>query len=364
MSFIVELSITEKCNLGCPYCYVANKNKFMNLETFKKSLDKIHYFMKQAKENEYFLSFFGGEPLLNFELIKEAVPILKNDKFCHGFNIISNLTLLDKEKHKFIKDNKIGVSWSFDGIDANVSRPLLKTLENKNSNGEYYKNILDMYNDRKDLILDLVQGCKVMVWPGNCSNMTENFKFLLNYNLKFPDFSLVRDNVWTNDDVKIFENELHKLALYYIEQVKKGTICSIGFFRLAFLDSILGLTKGKRSFGCFASCSGCAVTSDGDFYPCQRFASKEVLKYDANHNFDYYKELFNPKNFKKCHDCDLKLVCNAGCTFSQILNDNQPLDAICELYHIIYSETFKIVDELKTNKTFKEIVRIWLKSIG
>ena len=364
MSFVVELSVTEKCNLGCPYCYVANRNNFMTLDTFKSVIPRIHQHMKRSRQTDYYVSFFGGEPLLNFDLIKEASKILKNDPSCSGCGIISNLTLLDDEKFKYIKDNGIGVSWSFDGIDANTSRPLLRTFENKDSNGEYYKNILDMYNANKHLILSLTNGCKVMIWPGNCYSMTENFKFLLDYGINFPDFSLVRDNVWSKDDIEVFRKELHNLADFYIETVKKGTVCSIGFFRLAFLDTVFGLTKGKRPFGCFAGVNGCVVTSHGDFYPCQRFASKNVMQYNEDFDFDYHHKHFNPQNFDKCKKCNLKLVCNAGCTFSQIMNDNKPLESICQLYHIIYHETFRITHELKNCETFRKIVKLWFNSVG
>ena len=360
MSFVVELSITEKCNLGCPYCYVANKNKFMNYDTFLNVVSKIKQYCLQSGEKDYIISYFGGEPLLNFELIKKAHEYFKNDPMCRMETIISNMSLLNSEIYEYIKTNNIGVSWSFDGKDANVSRPLLPIREN---NG--YKNILDIYTKNKNKLIELSNGyCKVMIYPENCSSLVENFEFLLDFGINYPDFSIVRDNVWTNKDILIFKGTLHKLADLYISKVKSGIDCSIGFFRLHFLDTLFSITKGKRPFGCFAGTSGCSVSPDGKFYPCQRFASKNVLEYGDVHNFQYYKDMFSPLKYKKCKDCDLYLICSCGCNFSQLLNDNSPLDSVCELYHIIEEETLRVTHELKNVPTFRKIVDRWIHSIG
>lgn len=364
-TFTLEISVTEKCNLGCPYCYVANKNTFMSKETFDEGMIKLKKLMRLSGTTEYFVSFFGGEPLLNWELIKHATPVLKADPECKGFNIITNLTMIDEEKHKFIKENNVGVSWSFDGMSSNETRPLLPMLENKNKEtGKTFNGILEMYETKKDLILDITNGCKVMIWPGNVSSMSENFDFLLEYGIMHPDFSLVRDDVWTVDDLKNFRTELIRLTDNYIGKIKTGTFCSVGFLKLAILDTLYGLVKGKRNIGCFAGTHGAVLMSSGDFYPCARFASKKLLKMDESFDFKYYQNHFSPKNFDKCKSCDLRQVCNAGCTYSQVQNSNKPLDSVCELYHILYEQAFRLLDECKDEKPFQELLKFWLENVG
>ena len=363
-TFTLEVSVTEKCNLGCPYCYVANKNTFMTKEVFDEGMIKLKDLMRLSNTFEYRVSFFGGEPLLNWDLITHAIPFLKNDPQCVGLNIISNMTMIDQEKHDYLKENEVGISWSFDGMSSNETRPLLPMLENKNKDGDYFNGILELYETKKDLILDLTSGCKVMIWPGNVSSMTENYKFLFDYGIEHPDFSLVRDDVWTVEDIKLFKVECERLANNYIENIKKGIHGSIGFFRLAILDSLFGLVKGKRPFGCFAGTHGGVLMSSGDFYPCARFASKKLLKMDENFDFKYYQEHFNPKNFDKCQSCNLEQVCNAGCTYSQVQNNNKPLDSVCELFHIIYMESHRITKECRDEPVFQDMVIHWLGSVG
>jgi radical SAM protein with 4Fe4S-binding SPASM domain len=365
MNFTLEVSVTEKCNLGCPYCYVANRPTWMSKEVFEKGIKDVHKLMERSGDTEYFVSFFGGEPLLNWDLIKHAVPILQADPLNTGINIITNLTMIDQEKLDFIKKYNVGISWSFDGMGSNESRPLLPLLENTNpETGEMFNGILDMYNSKKDLIKQLTNGCKVMVWPGNVSEMTENFEFLLEWGIDHPDFSLVRDDIWTVDDIKQYKKELGRMTDSYIEKVKAGRFCSIGLIKLAILDTLFGLIKGKRPFGCFAGTHGGVLMSSGEFYPCARFASKKIMKMDDKFSFQYYQDKFDPRKYDKCKQCNLKQVCNAGCTYSQVINGNKPVDSVCELFHITYMEAHRVVEELKDEPTFWEIVKMWMANPG
>ena len=239
--FTLEVSVTEKCNLGCPYCYVANRPTWMTNEIFDKGLVDLHKLMLRSGDAEYHVSFFGGEPLLNFDLIKHAVPKLRADKKCKGINIITNLTMIDEEKATYLRENGVGVSWSFDGMSSNETRPLLPLLENTNpETGELFDGILDMYNYKKELITGLTNGCKVMIWPGNTKDMVENFEFLLSWGIEHPDFSIVRDDVWTREDIVEFRYECERLATFWIKKIKEGVPCSVGFLRLAILDILYG----------------------------------------------------------------------------------------------------------------------------
>ena len=363
--FTLEVSVTEKCNLGCPYCYVANRPTWMSKETFTNAIPQLHDLMRRSGDSEYHVSFFGGEPLLNWDLITHAVPILKEDRKCKGINIITNLTMIDEAKAKYLRENGVGVSWSFDGMSSNETRPLLPLMENTNpETGELFDGILAMYEYKKEIIKELTNGCKVMIWPGNVKDMTENFEFLLSWGIEHPDFSLVRDDVWTRDDIIEYRKELIRLTDSYIGKIKAGIPCSVGFLRLAILDTLYGLVKGKRPFGCFAGTNGAVLMSSGEFYPCARFASKKIMLMDENYNFKYYQDQFNPKNFDKCEPCDLKQVCNAGCTYSQVMNDNKPLDSVCELFHITYEQAMRVVEECRDIPVFQDLILHYIENVG
>jgi len=366
-TFTLEISVTEKCNLGCEYCYVANRNTFMTPEVFDKKFPEVLELMQRSGTEQLNVSFFGGEPMLNWELIEHVTKKLKTEysDIIKSLVIISNMTMIDQEKVNFIKKWNLGISWSFDGMTSNESRPLLPILENKNNDGVLYSNILDLYKDKIDLIKQVSKDyCKVMIWSGNADKMTENYEFFLNFGINKPDFSIVRDDIWTKEDLIIFYSEIKKLADRYIEEVKKGTNTTIGFFKLHWLDAIYGYSYGKRPFSCFAGTHGAVLMPNGDFYPCARFASKKLMKIDKEFSFEYWQDKLDPRKFDKCASCDLYQVCNTGCTYSQIKNDNKPLDSVCELFHMIEEQSQRIVEELKDNENFKKILISSIKGIG
>ena len=88
------------------------------------------------------------------------------------------------------------------------------------------------------------------------------------------------------------------------------------------------------------------------------------MQIDETFDFNYYQNQFNPNSFDKCQTCNLKQVCNAGCTYSQLLNSNKPIDSICELYHISYMNAHRVIEELKDEPTFHKVVKMWLDNIG
>lgn len=362
--FTLEISTTQKCNLGCPYCYVANRDLHMTKESFDEALPKIIELMQRSGTTDLICSFFGGEPMLNWELIEHATKRLQSLPLDVKLVIISNMTMITQERVDWVLENNVGISWSFDGMGSNESRPLLPVFENKNADGNHYNGILDMYKDKIDMIKQVTNGCKVMIWPGNMHEMASNLDFFVDMGITGPDYSLVRDDVWTEDDLRAFKGHLRDLGDKYISYLEQGKYIEVGFFTLTMLDNILGLTFKKREHSCFAGTYGAVLMHDGSFYPCARFASKDMMKIDENYDFSYWQDQLNPANYDKCKSCDLYSVCNTGCSYSQIRNDNKPLDSICELFHMLQEETQRVVEVLKDNPTFQNVIVNNLKGMG
>ena len=295
----LEVSVTEKCNLGCPYCYVANQDKFMTPEVFDKAWPEFIKLVDRSKshyQGKFHITFFGGEPLLNMDLIKHATHKVRNDSFyshrLHALSIISNMTLINDEIADWLEENQVGISWSFDGISSNETRPVIKNMgENKG-----YSSVFEMYNEKQHLIRRLTKyskTCKVMIFPGNVDAMTENFEFLVEFGIPCPDFSVVRDDIWSVDDLHNFRREVRRLADKQIEYLSQGKLAVCGLFNLPLQDMLIGLTKQKRPFGCFAGVSGSVMAVDGSFYPCARFGSKKVLPMKGDVHLNPFRKHFN-----------------------------------------------------------------------
>jgi len=364
---IVEFMVTEKCNLACTYCYMANKKSFMTVDTVDKFFETIGDFMKLYNEDQYHISYFGGEPTLNWDIIEYSLPKFKADPRCHSYNMISNGLELNEERVKWMKENNLGISLSFDGLWNDVSRPMATGHAS-----------FEKYREKKDLLKSLTNGCKVMVHPNNFKTMTENYVFFVEeYGFPNPDFSLVRDDIYTEEDLKIFNVEIKRLADKMIEYNKAGRRTTNGLFLLYTLDTIIGKKYGKRKFGCFAGTHGAGFTPDGKYFPCARFASgKDYELMDANtkeinyENVNLLKQpkMTDPREFEECQGCSLYNYCNAGCTFSQLKNGNQerakPIDSVCKLLKMCYRESGRIMKELKDNETYKYAINNSLNNLG
>ena len=364
---ITEFVITESCNLACTYCYMANKSKFMEPDMVDLFLDKVGNIMKLYKQNDYHISFFGGEPLLNWDIIKYAAPKFNADPRCHSVMIISNGLLLDEEKLKFIKEHNIGFSLSFDGLWQKENRPLVSG-----------KSSFEAYIEKKPLIKQLVNSSKCMVSPMNLESLVENHIFLTqDYGFNTPDFSLVRDDIWSPDDVMLYDKEIKKLADHCIMRIKEGHQEISGIFGLYILDMIVGDQIGKRGWGCFAGKNGVGYSSEGVFYPCARFASgdeyglydaKKEIWYKGNIAFLLHPKVTNPREYPECQSCELYNYCNAGCTYSEIKNGNGeravPIDGLCDVLKLTYRESARIAVELKDVPLFKTIIENMLRNSG
>ncbi len=361
--FQFELVVTEKCNLNCSYCYMQNTPTVMNTLDFQQHYEMLPKLMKIYGQADFSTAFFGGEPLLNWNLIEYAVKIIKMNPKNKGFVIPTNGLLLTPEKFKFLKENNVNISLSFDGL-WNKSERLDK--EHKSRFDQY----MNLWTNDRESWLPLLRNCKIMISPGTMigkDSITDNYRWFIdvigNY---YPDFTLVRDRTWSEKTISLFKIQIKELADYTIEYIENGIETMPGIFSLYMLDTILGEKYGKRTFGCFAGCSGAGFMPNGFVYPCARFGSKmEKPIADSNRKKILNTKLqnINPKTFTECLNCELWQYCNTGCTYEQQIQGG-PVPGVCTLFKACYEQAFRITEQLKHNKTFHNVIKQIVKRIG
>lgn len=152
--------LTTNCNQSCVYCQASanvsqNSKKLMSMEVAEKSVDIA---LESPAENLSF-EFQGGEPLLNFKVLKHIVNYaLEKNKKLHkqiSFNLVSNLTLLDDEMLKYLIENNVSISTSLDGDEY---------LHNKNRTYDYkssYKIVKNQINKINNLYKNQNKNLKV-----------------------------------------------------------------------------------------------------------------------------------------------------------------------------------------------------------
>ncbi|MGO1818484.1 MAG: thioether cross-link-forming SCIFF peptide maturase [Senegalia sp. (in: firmicutes)] len=337
------LHIAHDCNLRCEYCFASQgdfngEKAFMSLETGKKALDFLVKNSKNRRNLE--VDFFGGEPLMNFDVVKELVyygrKIEKENNKNFRFTITTNGLLLDQEKMDFINEHMSNVVLSLDGR-REVNDNMRKTINGQGSYDLIVPKFLDMANSRngKDYYLRGTFTSKNLDFSKDIMEM---------YKLGFKSVSV--EPVVTEPEMEYAILEKHlatildeydKLSKEYIKIKRKDK--DFNFFHFM-IDLNQGPCAIKRASGCGAGVEYLAVTPEGDLYPCHQFVGDEKFllgNLDEGIKNTSLVDEFNEANVynkEDCSNCWAKFYCSGGChanAYNFNKNINKPYTIGCEM---------------------------------
>lgn len=316
------LNIAHDCNLRCKYCFASTGDfgtgrKMMTFETGRRAID---FLIEKSEDRENLeLDFFGGEPLMNFDTVKQIVEYARSrEKECgkrFRFTITTNGLLLDDDKIDFINKEMSNVVLSIDGrkeTNDNVRirvdgsgcydsiLPKFKKLVEQRGDKEYYvrgtftkynidfsEDVFSLYNEGFD---------QISVEPVVCGSENP-------YALTEKELS------------EIFK-EYERLAERILENEEKGE--KFNFFHFM-LDLDQGPCAIKRLRGCGCGNEYVAVTPDGDIFPCHQFVGIDEFKmgnlYEGTFNQDMKSDFAAAHVYTKpeCRECWAKFYCSGGC---------------------------------------------------
>lgn len=271
----VTFQVTEACSLACTYCYQHNKTpKVMSLDVAKKYIDVIFNDLKDT-HFAIVLSFIGGEPLLQPELISNIVDywdykcIMENINWgkLSRFSICTNGTEYRKEVcQKLI--SKIGERLSFTvSIDGN------KELHDSarifpDGRGSYDLAIDAATDFEKRYNIDL--GSKMTIAPSNIIFLYPAIKHYLNSGKTEIFANCVYEEGWTYDDATLFYKELKKVADYILEN------CPDIFLSLFEEDYFEPMSETDNQNWCGGNGLMLAADPDGVLYPCLRYMPSSI----------------------------------------------------------------------------------------
>lgn len=325
----LTLQVTQQCNLRCSYCaysgvYEGNRvhsNKRMDFSTAKKAID---YFVKNSKEkNEIHLSFYGGEPLLEFDLIKQCIAYIK--LIVQGkkitFGMTTNGTLLTDEVVTFLKENNINITISLDGSkdEHDINRKF------KSGEGSFdvimtnVKRIIEQYPEYgKSIHFNTVinpqsnLGCVLEYFDSN-TLLSDNYIMFSQVepngymgSLKYEEkFYLLRKYEYLKFILmmigKLDEKYVSKLVISSKEQYKRY------YQRLKRHE----VTTRKAHHGgpCIPGTRRLFVSVDGNFYPCEKVSETNNFfcmgSVDKGHNIEKMKSILNIGKIteEECKEC-------------------------------------------------------------
>ena len=340
------LQIANDCNLNCIYCYgdggsYGRKRELMTLETAKKAIDLM--VANSEGVEELLVVFFGGEPLMNFGVVKATFDYCKKlepeigKKF--AFSMTTNGTILNDEIYNFIKDNKISVMISVDG-GKDIQDKHRCYCDGKGSFEDVCKNIEKFKEARGGYLTARATVCSTDI----------RFKKIKDDLLSLGFTNAVTSMVDTGEDSPLFvggnytERVLEQyriLADDYVEKIKNGGRES----DIVFTSTLNSLYFKKMKIrACNAGNNGIAVGTDENIYPCHRFMGmKDYIIGTLDTGIDeslrgkYRKATIYTK--EECKDCWARYLCNGACAHTSAIHGGDVFHApvcYCDIYKGLY----------------------------
>jgi len=316
------LHVAHTCNLNCNYCFAAQgkyqgERALMSFEVGKQALDFL--IAHSGTRTNLEVDFFGGEPLMNWDVVKELVAYARTQEPIHNkkfrFTLTTNGVLVDDDVIEFANKEMHNVVLSLDGRKE-VHDRLRKNYEGKGS----YDTIVPKFQKFVES-----RGGKDYYMRGTFTHNNVDFTEDLFHmaDLGFTELSMEPVVCAPTDPYALTEEDLPKLFDQYellakemIKRKKEGR----GF---TFYHYMIDLSHGpciyKRISGCGSGTEYLAVTPWGDLYPCHQFVGDEA--YLMGNVWDGVTNTVMQEKFRscnaysrpECNDCWAKLYCSGGC---------------------------------------------------
>lgn len=316
------LHVAHTCNLNCSYCF-ASQGKYhgeralMSLEVGKRAIDFL--IENSGTRHNLEVDFFGGEPLMNWEVVKQIVAYARSVEKQHGknfrFTLTTNGMLINDEVIAFANREMSNVVLSLDG-----RREIHDATRVDYAGHGSYDRIVPKFQK-----LVAARGGKGYYMRGTFTHRNPDFtKDVLHMaDLSFTELSMepvvaAPDDpmALTPEDIEIVKQQYELLATEMLRRERAGK-------PITFYHYMIDLTAGpciyKRISGCGSGTEYMAVTPWGDLYPCHQFVGEEA--YRLGNIWDGVTNTALREDFRACNayarpecaDCWAKLYCSGGC---------------------------------------------------
>ncbi len=337
------LHIAHDCNLACRYCFAEEgeyhgRRALMSYEVGKKALDFLIEHSGSRRNLE--VDFFGGEPLLNWQVVKALVAYGRRQEKIHNknfrFTLTTNGVLLNDEVQEFVNREMANVVLSIDGRKEvhDHMRPF------RNGKGSYdlvlprFRKLADSRNQEKYYV------------RGTFTRYNRDFSrdVLHLADLGFRQISVEPVVGTEEEEYALRPEDLPEIFAEYdrlaAEMVRRyGTDEDFTFFHFM-LDLTGGPCVAKRLSGCGSGTEYLAVTPWGDLYPCHQFVGEEkyrmgnvdegIIRTDLREEF----RNCNVYSKEKCRNCFARFYCSGGCAANAYKfhgSINEAYEISCEL---------------------------------
>ena len=316
------LHVAHSCNLNCEYCF-ASQGKYsgeralMSFETGKRALDFLIEHSGSRRNLE--VDFFGGEPLMNWQVVKDLVKYARSVEKQHNknfrFTLTTNGMLIDDEVIEFSNREMSNVVLSLDGRREIHDRYRVD-YEGRGSWDRIVPKFLEFVKRR---------GNKSYYIRGTFTHANPDFLKDIEtmLDLGFTELSMepvvAAENdpaSLTKEDISVVKEQYEKLALLMLDREKEGRPFTFYHYMIDLKD---GPCVYKRISGCGSGTEYMAVTPWGDLYPCHQFVGDEKFRlgdvWKGVDNVEMTDEFraCNVYSRQECRECWARLYCSGGC---------------------------------------------------
>ena len=316
------LHIAHDCNLACRYCFAEEgeyhgRRELMSFEVGKAALDFL--IANSGNRRNLEVDFFGGEPLMNFDVVKQLVAYGREQEKIHNknfrFTLTTNGVLLNDDIMEFANKEMGNVVLSIDGRKEvhDYMRPFRKGAGSYELIVPKFQKFADSRNQERYY----VRG----TFTHNNLDFSEDVLHLADLGFKQISVEPVvaqptESYALKEEDLPQLFEEYDKLAVEMIKRHKEGK--DFNFFHFM-IDLEGGPCVAKRLSGCGSGTEYLTVTPWGDFYPCHQFVGNEEFLmgnvYDGIKNTELQSEFkcCNVYAKEKCRNCFARFYCSGGC---------------------------------------------------
>lgn len=316
---IMYFVLTSACNLACKYCFIENctfNNKIeinMKKETACNAIRKYTEYLQKEEIEDASIIFYGGEPIVNWNIIVDVIEYAKMIKSPVKFSIVTNATLLSDEKIKYLAENNVEVGISIDGP---------KNLNDKNriyrsSSKSVYDEVIEKFPKLE--INNCKFGLSITVSQDFLRQQDEVLEWLKKLNVKSIFYNLYHYTCY-EDDWKEYYEEASKFLIKSYEYLTKNNIYDgrlirkiDSFFNNEFKFSDCGAIGGNqlavKPNGDVCICHGYLKT---DKYVIGNINKHSIGDLMSSNEINFWKKRCTLNN-DECLNCDSIFICGGGC---------------------------------------------------
>ena len=340
------LHVSHDCNLKCKYCFASQgdfggEKEMMSFEVGKKAIDYL--IANSGNRRNLEIDFFGGEPLMNFDVVKQLVAYGREVEKANNknirFTITTNGILLDDDKIDYINEHMHNVVLSLDGRKE-VNDNMRPTVNDKGSYDVIMPKFKKLVDKRPKDKYYYIRG----TFTRDNLDFSEDVLHFANEGFNLTSVEPVVGD--ESNPYALREEDMERVFAEYEKLAKKYAKRKLEGEDFTFFHFVVDLNQGpcviKRITGCGAGNEYLAVTPNGDIYPCHQFVGNDdfklanildeevVIPEDISNMFRdahvYSKE--------DCKTCWNKFYCSGGCHANAINFNNdirKPYKLGCEM---------------------------------